>query len=101
MSKGIKIVILFIALVLIFNKKIVSYFILYGISEWTNRTIVLDKIQINYSQSLITIHDLRKMMNGGTYDGFCDNPDSPGPKWVVDYLDKKQWPSHPSLSGFA
>ena len=74
MSKGIKIVILFIALVLIFNKKIVSYFILYGISEWTNRTIVLDKIQINNSQSLITIHDLKvKNSKGFDYDNIFES----------------------------
>ena len=40
------------------------------ITKYTNE---LNKIADKRNGKVITIHDLRKMMNGGTYDGFCDN----------------------------
>ena len=59
MSKTIKIFILLIVIVLVFNNQIISYALIYSFSKWTRHEITLDKLQINYIQSLITINGLR------------------------------------------
>ena len=59
MSKIIKIFILLIVVVLVFNKQIISYTLIYSFSKWTRHEITLDKLQINYNQSLIKINGLK------------------------------------------
>ena len=59
MSKAIKIFILLIVVVLVFNKQLVAYYYSYKFSKWTGREITLNKLQINHSQSMIIINDLK------------------------------------------
>ena len=74
MSKTIKIFILLIVVVLVFNKQIISYALTYGFSKWTRHEITLDKLQINYIQSLITINGLRiKSPNEFYYDNIFES----------------------------
>ena len=74
MSKTIKIFILLIVVVLVFNKQIISYALIYGFSKWTHHEITLDKLQINYIQSLITINGLRiKSPNEFYYDNIFES----------------------------
>ena len=74
MSKTIKIFILLIVVVLVFNKQIISYALIYGFSKWTRYEITLDKLQINYIQSLITINGLRiKSPNEFYYDNIFES----------------------------
>ena len=74
MSKIIKIFILLIVVVLVFNKQIISYALIYGFSKWTRHEITLDKLQINYIQSLITINGLRiKNPNKFYYDNIFES----------------------------
>ena len=74
MSKTIKIFILIIIVVLVFNKQIISYALIYGFSKWTRHEITLDKLQINYIQSLITINGLRiKSPNEFYYDNIFES----------------------------
>ena len=74
MSKTIKIFILLIVVVLVFNKQIISYALMYGFSKWTRHEITLDKLQINYIQSLITINGLRiKSPNEFYYDNIFES----------------------------
>ena len=74
MSKTIKIFILLIVVVLVFNKQIISYALIYGFSKWTRHEITLDKLQINYIQSLITINGLRiKSPNEFYYDNIFES----------------------------
>ena len=74
MSKTIKIFILLIVVVLVFNKQIISYALIYGFTKWTRHEITLDKLQINYIQSLITINGLRiKSPNEFYYDNIFES----------------------------
>ena len=74
MSKTIKIFILLIVVVLVFNKQIISYALIYGFSKWTRHEITLDKLQINYIQNLITINGLRiKSPNEFYYDNIFES----------------------------
>ena len=74
MSKTIKIFILLIVIVLVFNNQIISYALIYGFSKWTRYEITLDKLQINYIQSLITINGLRiKSPNEFYYDSIFES----------------------------
>ena len=74
MSKTIKIFILLIVVVLVFNKQIISYALIYGFSKWTRHEITLDKLQINYIQSLITINGLKiKNPNEFYYDNIFES----------------------------
>ena len=74
MSKTIKIFILLIVVVLVFNKQIISYALMYGFTKWTRHEITLDKLQINYIQSLITINGLRiKSPNEFYYDNIFES----------------------------
>lgn len=74
MSKTIKIFILLIVVVLVFNKQIISYALIYGFSKWARHEITLDKLQINYIQSLITINGLRiKSPNEFYYDNIFES----------------------------
>ena len=74
MSKTIKIFILLIVVVLVFNKQIISYALMYSFSKWTRYEITLDKLQINYIQSLITINGLRiKSPNEFYYDNIFES----------------------------
>ena len=74
MFKAIKIFILLIVVVLVFNKQIISYALIYGFSKWTRYEITLDKLQINYIQSLITINGLRiKSPNEFYYDNIFES----------------------------
>ena len=74
MSKTIKIFILLIVVVLVFNKQIISYALMYGFSKWTRHEITLDKLQINYIQSLITVNGLRiKSPNEFYYDNIFES----------------------------
>ena len=50
--------ILFIILLLVFNKQIISHTSLYFLSKWTDREITVDKFEINYSQNSIIISDV-------------------------------------------
>ena len=74
MSKTIKIFILLIVVVLVFNKQIISYALTYSFSKWTRYEIALDRLQINYIQSLITINGLRiKSPNEFYYDNIFES----------------------------
>ena len=74
MSKTIKIFILLIVIVLVFNNQIISYALIYSFSKWTRHEITLDKLQINYIQSLITINGLRiKSPNEFYYDNIFES----------------------------
>ena len=74
MSKTIKIFILLIVVVLVFNKQIISYALIYGFSKWTRYEITLGRLQINYIQSLITINGLRiKSPNEFYYDNIFES----------------------------
>ena len=74
MSKIIKIFILLIVIVLVFNNQIISYALIYSFSKWTRHEITLDKLQINYIQSLITINGLRiKSPNEFYYDNIFES----------------------------
>ena len=74
MSKTIKIFILLIVVVLVFNKQIISYVLLYGFSQWTRYEITLNKLHINYTESLITINNLQiKNLNRFYYDNIFES----------------------------
>ena len=74
MSKTIKIFILLIVIVLVFNNQIISYALIYSFSKWTRHEITLDKLQINYIQSLITVNGLRiKSTNEFYYDNIFES----------------------------
>ena len=74
MSKTSKIFILLIVIVLVFNNQIISYALIYSFSKWTRHEITLDKLQINYIQSLITINGLRiKNPNKFYYDNIFES----------------------------
>ena len=74
MSKTIKIFIFLIVVVLVFNKQIISYALIYAFSKWTHHEITLDKLQINYIQSLIIINGLRiKNPNKFYYDNIFES----------------------------
>ena len=74
MSKTIKIFILLIVVVLVFNKQIISYVLLYGFSQWTRYEITLNKLHINYTESLITINNLQiKNLNRFYYDNVFES----------------------------
>ena len=74
MSKIIKIFILLIVVVLVFNKQIISYVLLYGFSQWTRYEITLNKLHINYTESLITINNLQiKNLNKFYHDNIFES----------------------------
>ena len=53
MSKAIKIFILLIAVVLVFNKQLVTYYYSYKFSKWIERQYVFDKFYIDYPNSIV------------------------------------------------
>ena len=53
MSKTIKIFILLIILVLVFNKQLVTYYYSYKFSKWIERKFVVDKVHIDYPDSIV------------------------------------------------
>ena len=87
---------------------------LYGVSKWTRHEITLDKLQINYNQSLITINGLKiKNPNEFYYDNIFEsekiilsyNPQSlltslitynnliiENPKFFVELIEEKNKP---------
>ena len=74
MSKTIKIFIILIFIVIFFNKQIISYTLLYGLSKWTRHDIKVNKFQINYKQSLIIINGLKiKNSNKFYYDNIFES----------------------------
>ena len=74
MSRAIKIFIFVVVVVLVFNKQIISYALIYGFSKWTRYEITLDKLKIHYTQSLITINGLKiKNPNEFYYDNIFES----------------------------
>ena len=53
MSKAIKIFILLIVVVLVFNKQLITYYYSYKFSNWIERQFVVDKIYIDYPNSIV------------------------------------------------
>ena len=53
MSKAIKIFILLIVVALVFNKQLITYYYSYKFSKWIERQFVVDKIYIDYPNSLV------------------------------------------------
>ena len=53
MSKAIKIFILLIVVVLVFNKQLITYYYSYKFSKWIERQFVVDKIYIDYPNSIV------------------------------------------------
>ena len=53
MSKAIKIFILLIAVVLVFNKQLITYYYSYKFSKWIERQFVVDKVYIDYPNSIV------------------------------------------------
>ena len=53
MSKTIKIFILLIAVVLIFNKQLITYYYSYKFSNWIERQFIIDQIYIDYPNSVV------------------------------------------------
>ena len=66
MSKIIKIFIFLVVALAAFNKQILSYFLIYGFSNWTERKITVDTIKINYGKNSLKIHGL-KVKNHGKF----------------------------------
>ena len=62
MNKKLKILFLYIVILIsffiIFNKIIISYFVLKNLSKWTERTVTAESVNINYSKSLINFTSL-------------------------------------------
>jgi len=73
MLKVSKIFIFFIVILLIFNKKIISYSSLYFFSMWIDREVTVDEFQINYKESSIIINDIKvKNPNKFYYNNFVE-----------------------------
>ena len=53
MSKAIKIFILLIVVALVFNKQLITYYYSYKFSKWIERQFVVDKIYIDYPNSIV------------------------------------------------
>ena len=53
MSKAIKIFILLIVVALVFNKQLITYYYSYKFSNWIERQFVVDKIYIDYPNSIV------------------------------------------------
>ena len=53
MSKAIKIFILLIVVVLVFNKQLVAYYYSYKFSKWIERQFVFNKFYIDYPNSIV------------------------------------------------
>ena len=53
MSKAIKIFILLIVVALAFNKQLITYYYSYKFSKWIERQFVVDKIYIDYPNSIV------------------------------------------------
>jgi len=54
-----KIFIFLIVLLLIFNKQIISYTALYYFSKWAEREVSVNNFQINYTDNLITVDNIK------------------------------------------
>ena len=63
MSKAIKIFILLIAVVLVFNKQLVTYFYSYKFSKWIERQFVFDKFYIASTSDFKLKKLLKKIYN--------------------------------------
>ena len=68
MSKTIKIFILLIVVVLVFNKQLVSYYYSYKFSKWIERQFVVDKFYIDYPNSIVVSGIKIKNPNQFYYD---------------------------------
>ena len=53
MSKAIKIFILLIVVALVFNKQLITYYYSYKFSKWIERQFVVDKVYIDYPNSIV------------------------------------------------
>ena len=72
MSKVIKIFFLLLIVVLIFNKKLITYFYTYKLSKWIERPIAFDKFRIDYPNSFevtgIKIKNPNKFYNKNIFE---------------------------------
>lgn len=72
MIKKIKFV--FLSIIILFflffllNKKVASYIILNNLSKWTERTVTVDRIDIDYSKKLINLVGLKILNKPDFYD---------------------------------
>ena len=71
MLKFGKIFIFFIVILLIFNKQIISYSLLYFFSKWADREVTVDEFKINYKEGLVKINGIKiKNPNKFYYNNF-------------------------------
>mgnify|MGYP006111109399 FL=1 len=72
MSKTIKIFLFLLIILLIFNKKLITYYYTYKLSKWIERPVVFDKFNINYPNLLevtgIKIKNLNKFYNKNIFE---------------------------------
>ena len=74
MLKVSKIFILFIVILLVFTKQIISYSSLYFFSKWIDREVTVDEFQIKYKEGLIMINDIKiKNPNKFYYNNFLES----------------------------
>ena len=68
MSKAIKIFILLIVVVLVFNKQLITYYYSYKFSKWIERQFVVDKFYIDYPNSIVVSGIKIKNLNPFYYE---------------------------------
>ena len=72
MSKVIKIFLLLFIVLLIFNKKLITYYYTYKLSKWVERPITFNEFNINYPNSLevtgIKIKNSNKFYNKNIFE---------------------------------
>jgi hypothetical protein len=72
MSKTIKIFLFLLIILLVFNKKLITYYYTYKLSKWIERPVVFDKFNINYPNLLevtgIKIKNLNKFYNKNIFE---------------------------------
>tara|TARA_B100001964_G_C13945287_1_gene470830 strand:- start:39 stop:728 length:690 start_codon:yes stop_codon:yes gene_type:complete len=68
MSKAIKIFILLIVVALVFNKQLITYYYSYKFSNWIERQFVVDKIYIDYPNSIVVSGIKIKNLNPFYYE---------------------------------
>ncbi len=72
MSKTIKIFLFLLIILLVFNKKLITYYYTYKLSKWIERPVVFDKFNINYPNLLevtgIKIKNSNKFYNKNIFE---------------------------------
>ena len=114
MSKTIKIFLFLSIILLVFNKKLITYYYTYKLSKWIERPVVFDKFNINYPNLLevtgIKIKNSNKFYNKNIFESdkivldfnlksflFSDliiinNLDIENPRFFLDIVQKNKNP---------